>query len=126
MHAGCRAGGKRQLHLKIRALCGEVEKVFHTLVDNGPQDSLVKAGLLRPECLTTSRRPVRPRAANGQYLVAKEAEIPLQFLNHGELSRPDVDNVILLKEKFLEAQMDWNMIIWYDFMMETDSDVLPA
>ena len=54
LHAVRRVGRERQLHLKVRALCGEVEKVFDVLVDTGAQVSLVKAGLLLPECLTDS------------------------------------------------------------------------
>ena len=57
---------------------------------------------------------------------AKEAEIALQFVEHRELSRPDLGKQILLKGKFYEAEMDWDMIVRYDFMMETDSGVLPA
>ena len=64
-----RVGWERQLHLKVRALCSEAEKVFDVLVDTGAQVSLVKAGLLPPECLTTSRRPVRLKVANSQYMV---------------------------------------------------------
>ena len=126
LHDVCRAGRRRQLHLKIRALCGKVEEVLHVLVNTGAQDSLVQAELLRPQCLTTSRRPVRPRAAKCQYLVGgtKEAEIRLQVVNHGELSRPALGKVILLKGKLLEAQMDWNMIIGYHSMIETDSGFL--
>ena len=92
LHAVRRVGLERQLHLKVRALCGEVEKVFDVLVDTGAQVSLVKAGLLPPECLTDSRKPVRLKVANGQYMVGgtKEAAIGLQFVNHRELSRPDV------------------------------------
>ena len=53
---------------------------------------LVKAGLLPPECLTESQKPVRLKVANGQYMVGgtKEAAIALQFVNHRELSRPDL------------------------------------
>ena len=65
LHAVRRVGWERQLHLKVRALCGEVEKIFDVLVDTGAQVSLVKAGLLSPECLTDSRRPVRLKVANG-------------------------------------------------------------
>ena len=85
LHAVRRVGRERQLHLKVRALCGEVEKVFDVLVDTGAQVSLVKAGLLPPECLTDSRKPVRLKVANGQYMVGgtKEAAIGLQFGNHG-------------------------------------------
>ena len=123
-----RVGRERQLHLKVRALCGEVEKVFDVLVDTGAQVSLVKAGLLPPECLTDSRKPVRLKVANGQYMVGgtKEAAIGLQFVNHRELSREDLGKEILLQGRFYEAEMDWDMIVGYDFMMETDSGVLPA
>ena len=55
LHPVCRAGGERQLHLKIRALCGQVKRVFKVLVDTGAQVSLVKAGLLPSERLTTSQ-----------------------------------------------------------------------
>ena len=128
LHAVRRVGRERQLHLKVRALCGEVEKVFDVLVDTGAQVSLVKAGLLPPECLTDSRKPVRLKVANGQYMVggSKEAAIGLQFVNHRELSRPDLGKEILLQRRFDEAEMDWDMIVGYDFMMETDSGVLPA
>ena len=65
---------------------------------------------------------------NGQCMVGgtKEAEIALQLVNHRELKRPDPGKEILLKVKVYEAQMDWDMIVRYDFMMETDSGVLPA
>ena len=123
-----RVGRERQLHLKVRALCGEVEKVFDVLVDTGAQVSLVKAGLIPPECLTDSRKPLRLKVANGQYMVGgtKEAAIGLQFVNHRELSRPDLGKEILLHGRFYEAEMDWDMIVGYDFMMETDSGFLPA
>ena len=66
--------------------------------------------------------------ANGQYMVGgtKEAAIGLQFVNHRELSRPDLGKEILLQGRFYEAEMDWDMIVGYNFMMETDSGVLPA
>ena len=126
-HAVRRVGRERQLHLKVCALCGEVGKVFDLLVDTVAQVSLVKAGLLPPECLTDSRRPVRLKVANGQYMVGgtKEAAIGLQFVNHRELSRLDPGKEIVLQGRFYEAQMDWDMIVGYDFMMETDSGVLP-
>ena len=100
-----RVGRERQLHLKVRALCGEVEKVFDVLVDTGAQVSLVKAGLLPPECLTDSRKPVSLKVANGQYMVGrtKEAAIGLQFVNHRELSRPDLGKEILLQGRFYEV-----------------------
>ena len=47
LHAVRRVGCERQLHLKVRALCGEVEKVFNVLVDTGAQVSLVKCNRAR-------------------------------------------------------------------------------
>ena len=78
---------------------------------HGPQVSLVKAGLLPPDCLTDSRSPVRLKVASGQYLVGgtKEAAIGLQFVNHRELSRPDLGKEILLQGRFYEAQLDWDI-----------------
>ena len=112
----------------VRALCGEVEKVFDVLVDTGAQVSLVKAGVLPPECLTDSRSPVGLKVANGLYMVGgrREAAIGLQFVNHRELRRPDLGKEILLQGRFYEAEMDWDMIVGYDFMMETDSGHLSA
>ena len=77
LHAVRRVGCERQLHLKVRALCGEVEKVFDVLVDTGAQVSLVKAGLLPPECLTDSQKPVRLKVANSQYMVEARRKGPL-------------------------------------------------
>ena len=74
LHAVRRVGRERQLHLKVRALCGEVETVFDVLVDTGAEVSLVKAGLLPPECLTDSQKPVRLKVANGQYMVGGTKE----------------------------------------------------
>ena len=98
------------------------------LVDMGAQVSLLEAGLLPPECLTDSRKPVRLKVANGQYMVGgtREAAIGLHFVNHRELSRPDLGQEILPQGRFYEAQMDGDMIVGYDSMMETDSGVLPA
>ena len=56
----------------------------------------------------------------------KEAEVALQFVNHRELSRPELGKEILLKGKSYKARMDWDMIVGYNFMIETDSGVLPA
>ena len=43
----------------------------------------------------------------------KEAAIGLQFVNHRELSRPDLGKEILLHGRFYEAEMDWDMIVGY-------------
>ena len=56
----------------------------------------------------------------------KEAEIALEFVNHREVSRPDLGKEVLLKGKLYRAQMDWDMIRGHESMMETDSGVLPA
>ena len=42
------------------------------------------------------------------------------------LGRPDLGKKILLKGKFYEAQMNWDIIIGYDFMIESNSGVVPA
>ena len=75
LHAVRGVGRERQLHLKVSALCGEVEKVFDVLVDTGAQVGLVKAALLPPQCLTHSRKPVRLKVANGQYMVGGTREV---------------------------------------------------
>ena len=128
LHAVRRVGRWQQLHLKVFASSGKVEKVFDVLVDTGAHVSLVDGGLLPPECLTTSRRPVILKVANSQYMMGgtKEAEIALQFLSHRRLSRPDLGKEILFKGNFNEAQIDEDMIVGYDFMMQTNSGVLPA
>ena len=46
-------------------------------------------------------------------------------MNHCQLSHPDLGKEIFLTGKFYEAPMDWDMIVGYNFMMETDSGVLP-
>ena len=56
----------------------------------------------------------------------KEADIALQFVNHHEKSQRDLCKEALRKRRFYEARMDWDMIVGYNFMMETDSGVLPA
>ena len=55
LHAVGQFGRERQLDVKIRSLCGEVERVFSVLVDTSAQVSLVKAALIPLECLTTSQ-----------------------------------------------------------------------
>ena len=113
LHAVRRVCLERQLHLKIRALCGEVERVFNVLLDTGAQVSLVKACLLLPECLTANPRPVRLKVANGQQMVerTKQAEIALPFVDNPELSRPDLGKEIFLKGTFYGAETDWKMIV---------------
>ena len=64
LHAVRRVGRERQLHLKVRALCGEVEKVFDVLVDTGAQVSLVKAGL--PSAGVSNRQSETCQAEGGE------------------------------------------------------------
>ena len=47
-------------------------------------------------------------------------------MNHREVSRPDLGKEIPLKGKFYQAQMDWDMIDRYGFMMERDTGAIPA
>ena len=128
LHTVRPVGRKRQLHLKICALCGQAERVFNVLLNTSAQVSLFKAGLLLPECLTASRRPVMRKVANGQCKVGgtREAEIALQFVNHRELSRPDLGKDILPKGTFYQAKIEWDLIVGYDFMMETESGIFLA
>ena len=57
LHAVLPVSCKRQLQLKVGALCSEVEKFSDMLLDTGTQISLVKACLLPPKWLTTVRGP---------------------------------------------------------------------
>ena len=84
-------------------LAKEIQEIKRA--DTGAQVSLVKAGPLPPECLTDSQRPVRLKVANRQYMVGgtKEAAIGLQFVNHRELSRPDLGKEILPQGRLYEA-----------------------
>ena len=50
----------------------------------------------------------------------------LQFVNHHKMSCRELSKEILPKEKCYEAQMDRDMIVGYNFMLETDSGVLPV
>ena len=47
LHVMRRVGREGKLHLKVRALCGEVERVLNLLVDTDTKVIVVKAGLLR-------------------------------------------------------------------------------
>ena len=120
LHAVRRVGRKRQLHVKIHALCGGVQRVCNVLVDTGAQVSVAGAGLLPRESLTTGRRPVRLKVGNGQYMVGgmRGAEIALQFVNDCELSCPNLGTEILLKTNLYDAQN-----IGCKVRMETDPGV---
>ena len=55
----------------------------------------------------------------------KQAVISMEFVNHHELSRPHLSEEISLEGNFHKAEMDWHMT-GSDFMMDTDTGVLPA
>ena len=74
-------GDERQFHLKLRVRCGQEELVVDVLVDTGVQVSLVRRGLFKEESLQPSRRPVRPKVANGEIMGGgtHEATISIEF-----------------------------------------------
>ena len=128
LHAVRQIGREKQLHLRVKVTVGGVEMVLDVLVDTGAQVSLVKAGLLPREHVRPSSRPVRLKVANGQYMSGgtREATLSLDFIKHSELRRPDLGQPISLTGLFYEADMEWDMILGYDFMVDTDTGVLPA
>ena len=85
-------GDERQLHLKLRARCGQEELVVDVLVDTGAQVSLVRRGLFKEELLQPSRRPVRLKVANGEIMGGgtHEATISMEFWEHERLNRRDL------------------------------------
>ena len=55
-----------------------------------------------------------------------EVHLEMESLNHEELSRPDKGKRVTLGGTFYEADMDWDVIIGYDFMAATDTGVQPT
>ena len=121
-------GGERQLHSRLRVTCQGVERLVSVLPDSGAQVSLVKTGLFPASCIKTSPNPVRLKVANGQYTGGGRTEVhrEMEFLNHEELSRPDKGKRVTLSGTFYEEDMDWDIIMGYDFMAATDTGVHPA
>ena len=121
-------GGERQLQLRLRVNCQGVKGLVSVLVDSGGQVSLVRTGLFPASCIKTSPNPVRLKVSNGQYMGGGRTEVhfEMEFLNHEELSRPDKGKRVTLGGTFYEADMDWDVIIGYDFMPATATGVQPA
>ena len=114
-------GDERQLHLKVRVLCGQEELVVDVLVDTGAQVSLVRGGLFKEESLQPSRRPVRLKVANGEIMGGgtHEGTIRMEFWEHERLNRPDLAKRSTLSRNLYMADItDWEMIIGYDFMVK--------
>ena len=128
LHVVRQVGREKQLHLKVRVTVGNVELVLDVLIDTGAQVSLVRTGLLPCESLQRSGRPVRLKVANGQYMSGgtREAMLALDFIQHKELSHPDLGCPISLEGLFYEADMEWDMIMGYNFMVTISIGVLPA
>ena len=98
-------GDERQLHLKVRVMCGQKEVGADVLVDTGAQISLVRNGLFSDVCLQSSDSPVRLKVANGRIMGggSREAEFGLEFREHDRFDRPDQAKHLMLHGKFYEA-----------------------
>ena len=121
-------GDERQLHLKVRVRCGQEELVVDVLSDTGAQVSLVRRGLFKEESLQPSRRPVRLKVANGEIMGGgtHEATISMEFWEHERFNRPDLAKRSILSGNFYVADItDWDMIMGYDFTVETANGALP-
>ena len=121
-------GDERQLHLKVRVLCGEEELVVDVLLDTGAQVSLVRTGLFKEESRQPSRRPVRLKVANGEIMGGgtHEATISMEFLDHERLNRPDLAKRSTLSRNFYVADItDSDTIMGYDFMVGNAIGALP-
>ena len=74
-------GDERQLHSKLRTMCGPKEVIADVLVDTGAQVSLVQNGLFPDTCLKSSDRRVRLKVANGEIMDggARELKLGVEF-----------------------------------------------
>ena len=97
-------------------------------MDSRAQVSPVRTGLFPASCIKTSPNWVPLKVANEQYMGEGRTQVHLEmeFLNHEKLSRPDKGKRVTSGGTFYKADMDWDVIIGYDFMAATDTGVRPA
>ena len=120
-------GDERQLHLKVRVMCGRNQVIADILVDTGVQVSLVRIGLFPDTCTKSSHRPVRLKVANGGIIGggAREAELGLEIWEHDRLDRRDQAKRLMFHRKFWEADLSNSEIIMgYDFMVSNSAGAL--
>ena len=100
-------GDERQLHLKVRVMCGCKEVTADVLLDTGGQVSLVRNGLFPDTCLKSSDRPVHLKVANGGIMGggAREAELGPELGEHDRLDRPDQAKRLMLHGKFYKSNL---------------------
>ena len=123
-------GDERQLHLKLRVMCGLKEVIADclVLVDTGAQVSFVQNGLFPDTCLKSIDRPVCLKFANHGIMPvgACEADLGLEFWEHDRLDRRDTAKRLMLHGKFFEADLsDGNIIMGYDFKVSNSAGALP-
>ena len=118
---------ERQLHLKVRVMCGQREVVAYFLVDSGAQASLVWKRLFPDTCLKDSDRPVCLKVANGEIMCggSHEAELGLEVSKHDRLDQPDQAKRLMLQGTFYVADLPyWDIIIGYKFMVSNSARAL--
>ena len=121
-------GGERQLHLKVRVMCGRKEVIADVLVATGAQVSLVRNGLFPDSCLKSSDRQVRLKVANGGIMGggACGAELALEPWEHDRWDPPDQAKRLMLHRKIYEADVsDWDIIMGYNFEVSNSAGALP-
>ena len=120
-------GDERQLHLKVRVMCGRKEVVADVLVDTGVEVSLVRNGLFPDTCLKSSDRPVRLKVANGGIMGggSRDTEFGLEFWEHDRLHQPYEAKRLMFHGKVYESDLfDWDIIMGYDFMVSNSAGAL--
>ena len=72
--------GKRQLMLDVRARCSDGRKlVLRVLIDTGAEANLIRKGLLAPELMKTSLKPLTLVTADGSPMEGGTCEVTLQL-----------------------------------------------
>ena len=120
-------GCERQLHLKVRVMCGRKEVVADVLVDTRAQVSLVRNGLFPDTCLKSIDQPVRLKVSNSGIMVggAHEAELGLDYSEHDRLYRPDQAKPLMLHRNFYQANLsDLDIIMGYDIIVSNSAGAL--